>query len=480
MNYKMVFRSIGRILIVESVLMLPSAVIALVKNEQSWIAFLIAIFITFLAGFLLSFKKPKNTVIYAKDGFVIVALAWIAVSVFGSLPFMISGEIPHFIDALFETVSGFTTTGSSIVANVEAMPYGLLFWRSFTHWVGGMGVLVFVLALIPLVGDTSMHIMRAETPGPSAEKLVPKMKHTSLILYGIYAALTLAEVILLILGGMPVFDSVVNSFATAGTGGFAIKTASIAAYNSPYIETVIGIFMLLFGTNFSIFYMIILRKFAPAFRNEEFRWYIIIVALSTLFISVNIASMYSSYAESLRHSFFQVSSIITTTGFATVDFNLWPEFSKTILMILLITGACANSTAGGIKISRLIIMVKSAKREITRTLNKRSVSVVKLDKKAVPEPVVSNAGIYMIIYIMIMLMSLLIVSFDNLGFETSLPAVLSCLSNVGPGLGAAGPTGNFIAFSSLSKIVFMLDMLLGRLEIFPMLMLFNPSLWRRK
>lgn len=481
MNYWMIGKIVGHIMQVEAALMAVSALVALMYGEMDGLAaFLITIGVLLALGTLLGARRVNNKVIYAREGFVIVALSWILLSFFGALPFYISREIPSFIDCFFETVSGFTTTGASILKNVEAMGRGMLFWRSFTHWVGGMGVLVFVLAIVPLAGDRSMHLMRAEVPGPTVGKLVPRIRSTAMILYGIYIVMTVIEFVFLICGGMPVFDSLCTAFGTAGTGGFGIKSASIGYYNSVYIEVVVTVFMILFGINFNLYYFLLIRDFRHALRSEELRTYLGIIAVAILAITVNIAPLYGGLAQGLRYASFQVGSIITTTGFATTDFDMWPEFSRIILLLLMMMGACAGSTAGGLKTSRIIIMFKAVRREVRSLLHPRSVSVVKLEGKPLDATVVRGASVFLMVYIMIFGLSTLLVALDNFDFTTTFSAVCTCLNNVGPGLSIVGPAGNFAGFTVGSKLVLSANMLFGRLEIFPMLLLFAPSLWRKK
>lgn len=480
MNYKMVSFSIGRILLVEAALLIFPAIGAIFYGDDTLLAFALTIAALSVTGLLAVRKKPKNQTIYAKDGYVIVALSWILMSLFGALPFFISGHIPHFIDAFFETVSGFTTTGSTILRNVEALPKSLLFWRSFTHWIGGMGILVFVIAIMPKTESSSMHVMRAEVPGPTVGKLVSKLRASARILYGIYCVMTAIEIIMLFAGGMPLFDSIVNSFATAGTGGFGILNNSIEGYNSLYAEMVIAVFMLLFGVNFNLYYLMIIKHGKQALKSEELRWYIGVVAASVLIIATSLISTKHSVGDSFRHAFFQVSSIITTTGFSSTNFDTWPMIAKTVLVILMIIGACAGSTGGGIKVSRLVILVKSGLRDIKKALNPRSIETVKMDKRTVEEPIVKSVSVFFATYMLILAGSMLLVSLDGRDFTTTSTAVIACVGNIGPGLGAVGPAGNFADFSVLSKIVLSFDMLAGRLELIPMLMLFSPYAWSRK
>lgn len=479
MNYKSVFNILGRILIVEAGLMAVSAAVSLIYRE-SILSFLFAILIAAAAGAVLCVLPGKREQIYAREGFVIVALSWVTMSAVGALPFFLSGHIPSFIDAFFETVSGFTTTGSTILTNVEVMPYGLLFWRSFTHWVGGMGVLVFVLAIIPMIGTRSVHLMRAEVPGPTKGKLVPKMKSTAMILYGIYVILTAAEVIFLVAGGMPLFDALVHSFGSAGTGGFSIKNKSIEYYGSAYIETVIGVFVILFGINFNIYFLLLIKEFKSIFKNEELRLYLCIIAVSVIIITFDIMKIFGTVGSSLRYAFFQVASIITTTGYSSINFDLWPSLSRYILVLLMFAGACAGSTGGGLKTSRLIILFKSIRREIRKLLHPRSVNIIEMDDKVVDESIVGGTTVYFVAYMLVLLLSVFFVSFDGYDLETTTTAVISCISNIGPGLNLVGPAGNFSIFTPGSKVLLSLVMLIGRLEIYPVLMLFLPATWRRK
>lgn len=481
MNYKMVLFIIGRILKIEAVLLLLPAMISIFYKESNTLrAFLIPAAITLIIGMVISFRKPKKSAIFAREGFTVVALSWILLSLLGALPFYLSKSIPSYIDCIFETVSGFTTTGSSILTNIEALPLSILFWRSFTHWIGGMGILVFVLAILPQHNNQSMYLMRAEVPGPTVGKLVSKIGLTARILYAIYVLMTIIEIILLIIGGMPIFDSVVHSFGTAGTGGFAIKNISIAAYDSAYLQYIIAIFMILFGINFNMFYFLLMRKFLQVFKSEELRCYLAIIAVSTIIISINTYSIYENFSDSFRHAFFQVSSIITTTGYATTDFNNWPLLSKCILVALMFFGACAGSTGGGIKISRIIILFKTGINEIRQTFSPKSVHTIKFDGKPVETAVSRGIYSFFIVYMMILAISILLISFDNFDFTTTTTAVISCINNIGPGLEHVGPMGNFADFSPFAKLVLSFDMLAGRLEIFPIFVLFYPKIWMHK
>lgn len=480
MNYRMTAYILGKMLGVEGLVMFIPMTVALLYREESFIYFPVTSAV--LIGIFLLFgrKKPKNTNIYMKDGFVIVALAWLLWSVFGALPFFLSGSIPDYIDALFETISGFTTTGSTILENVSGLSYGMNFWRCLTHWIGGMGVLVFVMVLTSLDDKSSMHLMRAEVPGPEADKLVPKARSTAKILYAMYFALTALEVVFLLCGGMNLYDSIIHSFSTAGTGGFNNKNNSVAFYDSAYIDGVITVFMILFGINFNMYFLLILKKFKAVFKNEEVRTYLGVIAAGTALIVLNIMHLYESPLKAFRYAVFQVASVITTTGFVTADFNLWPEFSKCVILVIMVIGACAGSTGGGMKVSRILIFFKSIKREIHRMLHPKAVNVVRVNGQRIGNETMHGVYIYFIAYVFIMGISILLVSLDNFDFTTTFSAVLTELNNVGPGLSLVGPVENFHKFSGFSKIVLSLDMLIGRLEIFPFLMLISPSLWRRK
>ena len=480
MNRRMIFYVIGQIINIEAALLLLPAAVSLYYKEECLTAFLITAGIALTVGLILTLtSRPGNHLIYAKDGFVIVTLAWLAMSVIGALPFVISGEMSNYIDAFFETVSGFTTTGASVLTDVEKMSQGLLFWRSSTHWIGGMGVLVFVMAIIPNISDRSIHIIRAEMPGPIVGKLVPKLKNTAKILYLIYIVMTVLEVVFLLCGGMPLYDSVVHAFGTAGTGGFGIKASSIAGY-SPYLQWVIAIFMLLFGINFNIYYLVLIRRFRSVFRSTEMWSYIGLVVLSVAAITVNIYPVSQSFSEALRLSAFQVSSVITTTGYATADFNLWPEMSKGLLLGLMCIGGCAGSTAGGLKVSRVVILLKMIRRELNRMLHPRSVSVVKFEGKQVDEATLNSVSIYFVLYIICFCVIFFVLCFEPFDFATNFSATAACFNNVGPGFGAVGPAASYQGYSALSKTVLSIAMLLGRLEIFPLLLAFSPSTWAKK
>ncbi len=479
MNTKVIIYFLGWVMNIEALLMLLPCIIAVIFRETSGFYILAVAAVCGLLGWCATHRKPPNAVFYAKEGFVSVALSWIVLSFFGSLPFYLSRSIPVFEDALFETISGFTTTGASILTDVESLPHCMLMWRSFTHWIGGMGVLVFILAVLPLAGGYNMHIMRAESPGPAVGKLVPRVKMTAKILYGIYLLMTLIQIGLLLIGGMPWFDSIALSFGTAGTGGFGVLNDSIASY-STFNQGVITLFMILFGINFNVYYLFLIHKPKEAFHSEEARTYLGIILVSVLFITWNIHGSFSNILMAFHHAAFQVGSIITTTGYSTVDFNAWPTFSKTILVSLMFIGACAGSTGGGIKVSRIIIASKAVKKELSSLIHPRSVRVLKLEGKGLEHTVVRSVNAFILAYIMIFVLSMLVVSLDNLDFTSAFTAVAATFNNIGPGLEQVGPSSNFSALSPLSKYVLMFDMLAGRLEIFPMLLLFSPSTWRKQ
>ncbi len=479
MNRRIIFYMLGQILKVEAVLMLLPLICSVIYGEKSAITFVITIALALLLGFLLTlFNKPKDKTFFAKEGFVIVALSWITLSVVGALPFVISGAIPNFIDAFFETVSGFTTTGATILGGneIEGMSKGLLFWRSFTHWIGGMGILVLVMAIVPTDSGRSIHIVRAEMPGPIVGKLVPKLKSTAKILYLIYICLTLLEVILLFAGGMNLFESIVHSFGTAGTGGFGVKGDSIASY-SPYLQWVITVFMLIFGINFNIYYLIIAGKLRTAFKSEELWCYVGIVIAAVSLVTYNIHNLVDGFWETLRQSAFQVASIITTTGYATTDFNLWPGLSKGILFILMFIGACAGSTAGGIKISRIVLLFKRISANLRHMIHPRGTEAVRFEGKKVENETLNGVLVYFAIYFVCFTVILFVLLFEPFDFETNISAVAACFNNVGPGLSKVGPMGNYDIFSYLSKTVLSVAMLLGRLEIYPIILLFSPRNW---
>ena len=480
MNTKIVRYILCRMLGVEAALLLVPVLVAVIYQEKCGVVFLIPIVILCLLFWVAGRKRPEHGQIYGKEGMVIVALAWILWSLFGAMPFTLSGYIPSYVDAFFETVSGFTTTGSSIIPDVEVLPHCLLFWRSFTHWIGGMGVLVFVLVVTSLDRKNSMHLMRAEVPGPEKDKLVPKAMSTARILYGMYLTLTVIEMVFLVIGGMNLFDSMIFSFGSAGTGGFSNYADSVAHFNSAYIDGVITVFCALFGVNFALFYFMILGDFKSILKNEELRTYILLIAGATAAIMLNIHSLYPTIGKSFRYAVFQVVTVITTTGYSTADFAQWPMFSKAVLMMLTVIGACASSTGGGIKVSRLLVGMKCVKREIVQLAHPKSVGIIRIGGKKVSSDVLRTIYIYFIAYVGILIGSVVLVSLDNFDFETTFSAVLTTLGNVGPGMAQVGPMGNFAGFSPLSKLILCFDMLAGRLEIFPFLVLFTAPAWRRK
>ena len=479
MNYSMIFFIIGWVFIIEAALMAPSALVAVLYSERSIWAFAAAIGLCLLLGVPLVRKQPANKVFYAKEGCVTVALSWIVMSLMGALPFVFSGVIPSIVDAMFETVSGFTTTGASILKDVEVLPRCMLFWRSFTHWIGGMGVLVFLLCLLPMSGGGySMNLMKAESPGPSVSKLVPKVRSTAKLLYGLYVALSLLELALLLLGSMPLFDALCTTFGTAGTGGFGIKNSSIGEY-SAYIQSIVTIFMILFGINFNVYFLLYMRKPKEALRCEEAGWYLAIIAVSTLIITVFIRNSFPDLVTAFRHAAFQVGSIITTTGFSTVDFNVWPAVPRAILVLLMFIGACAGSTGGGIKVSRIVLLFRTMTREIGQIIHPHMVKKLKFEGRVVGQEVLRSVNAFMVAYVLIFAVSTRFVCLDGFDLVTSFTAVAATLNNIGPGLEMVGPIGNFSCFSDLSKIVLIFDMLAGRLEIFPLLVLFFRDTWKK-
>lgn len=476
----MVLFTLGQLLLIEAALLLLPTLVAVLYKENTVLHFLAAAGISaFIGGALMLVFRKRNNVIFAKEGFAIVSLSWLSLSAVGALPFFFSKEIPSYVDAFFETVSGFTTTGASILTNVEALSKGILFWRSFTHWVGGMGVLVFIMAILPTVSDRSIHIMRAEVPGPIVGKLVPRAKDTARVLYLIYVALTVIQIVLLLFGGMDLFESIVHSFGTAGTGGFGVKADSIGGY-SDYCQWVITVFMVLFGLNFNLYYLLLIRRFKSVLRNTELWVYLGILAFSITVITLNIRSMYTTSADAIRYSAFQVASIMSTTGYSTVNFDLWPGLSKAVLLILMFLGSCAGSTAGGLKLSRIILLFKMVRNELRHLMAPRSVNSVKVDGKQVDQSIQKNAVNYFVLFMFIFSAIFLVLSFEPYSFETNFSATAACINNVGPGFGAVGPAESFAGYSPLSKIVLSFAMLFGRLELFPMILLFSPSLWRKK
>ena len=478
MNYSIIFYIIGWILKLEAIFMFLPGITAVIYGETSGFAFLITIIICLALGIPLTWKKPSKKAFYTKEGFVTVALSWIVLSIMGALPFIFSGSIPNPVDAIFETVSGFTTTGASILADVEILPHCVLIWRSFTHWIGGMGVLVFILSLLPLTGGYHMNLMKAESPGPSVSKLVPKVQSTAKILYTIYFGMTLAQIVLLLIGKVPLFDTLCITFGTAGTGGFGIVNDSIGSY-STYCQVVTTIFMILFGVNFSVYYLILTKKFRQAFKYEEVRYYFGIIIASILIITFNTVRLFRNVLVAFQQVAFQVASIITTTGFSSTDFNQWPALSKTVLVLLMFVGACAGSTGGGIKVSRILILCKAAKKEFQLYLHPNAIKKIKMDSKIISHEILRSTNIYISVYLLIFAASVLLIAIDNFDLITNFTAVAATLNNIGPGFEIAGPMGNFSSFSYLSKSVLIFDMLAGRLEIFPLLLLFFKDTWKR-
>lgn len=479
MNYSMVFYILGYILKFESGFLLLPALTALWYREDDVFAYLSVAALCFALGLFLTRRRPDSSNLYTHEGFVTVALSWIVMSIFGALPFVLSGDIPSYIDALFETISGFTTTGSSILTDVEALSHANIFWRSFTHWIGGMGVFVFIMALLPLMGGSTMNLMKAESTGPSVSKLVPHVKDTAKILYGIYIILTLCEIILLCVFGMSVFDSLCISFGTTGTGGFGIKNDSMAGY-APALQNIVTIFMFLSGINYTFYFLLLSKKLKDAFHMEEVRWYLCIALAAVAAIIYDTRHLYATLGETIRHAFFQVSSVMTSTGYATTDYDLWPAMSKTIIVVLMFIGACAGSTSGGMKVSRLIILFKTIKKELSLIIHPREVRKIRMDGHVVAHNTLRSANVFLVIYFVLMLVSVICISVDELDFTTTFTSVVSALSNIGPGLNQTGPTMNFSVFSTFSKFVLMFDMLAGRLEFFPMLVLFMPATWKKK
>ena len=477
MNNAMIAYILGSVLRIEGVLLLgPCAAAVWYRERVGWYYLCVAV-ICELCGWLLSCLRPKNQVFYLKEGCVATALSWLALSFFGGLPMYISGQIPGFVDSLFEAASGFTTTGATILPDVEHLARATLLWRSMTHWIGGMGILVFLLAIVPLSGGSNMNIMRAESPGPSVGKLVPKVRHTARILYLIYVGLTLIELILLLCGGMSFFESLNHSMATAGTGGFGVRNDSLTSY-TPYIQWVVTIFMIMFGVNFNAYYFILFRQFRKAFGMEEVRCYLLIVAAAIGIVFLSVRPMYASGSEGFRHAAFQVSSIISTTGFSTVDFDMWPQTARTIMVLLMFIGACAGSTAGGMKVSRIVIGAKTVKKELAAYLHPKSIKKIRFEGKPVEHEVVRSINVYIITYAVVFAISVFFVSFNNCNLETNVTAVAATINNVGPGLAMVGPTLNYGHFSVFTKCVLIFDMIAGRLELFPLLMLFHPGIWR--
>ena len=478
MNIAIILYTLGRVLAIESAFMVLPGIVAIIYRENNWWTYFVVALVGMLAGLLISLKKPKNTQFFAKEGFASVGLAWLLISMTGALPPFLSREIPNYIDAVFEMSSGFTTTGATILTDVEAMTHATLFWRSFSHWIGGMGIFVFLLAVMPMVGGVNMHLLRAESPGPVVGKLVPKMKDSSQILYVIYIFLTIVQIVSLWIMGMSFFEAVCTACATAGTGGFGIYNSSIANF-STLIKWDVTIFMILYGINFNVYFLILARKFKNILKIEEVRTYLLVIVGAVLIITLNIFKTYNSFGMALTDAAFQVASIITTTGFATCDFNLWPSLSKTILVLLMITGACAGSTGGGLKFSRILILIKAVRQEINSFIHPRSVKAVGMDDRTVDKAVVKSVCVYAVLFALIYFGSVFIVSIDKYDMVTNFTAVLATMNNVGPGFEVVGATGNYAGFNYLSKIVFIFDMLAGRLELYPILLLFVPMMWKK-
>ena len=479
MNYSIVLYILGCVLKFESAFLVLPALVGLIYREHASVSYLAVAVLCLILGVLLTHKKPRSTNLYTREGFVAVALSWIIMSIFGAIPFVLTGDIPFYVDALFETISGFTTTGSSILTDVESISKASLFWRSFSHWIGGMGVFVFIMAILPMMGGSTMSLMKAESPGPSVSKLVPHVKDTAKILYGIYIAITICEATILRALGMPLFDSLTTTFGTVGTGGFGIRNDSIAGY-SPAIQITITVFMILSGINYTAYFYILTGKIKELFKIEEVRWYLAIIFGSVAVITWNVRSLYPTFSETLRHAFFQVGSIITTTGYATTDFDLWPALSKTLLVTLMFIGACAGSTSGGIKVSRILILLKTIRKELSLIIHPRQVKKIRMDGHPVDHETLRSANVFLVVYFVLLLTSMLLISVDEFDFSTNFTSVVTVLNNIGPGLNLVGPTQNFSIFSPFSKFVLMFDMLAGRLELFPMMILLMPSTWKRK
>lgn len=479
MNYSIVLYILGCVLKFESAFLVLPALVGLIYREHASVSYLAVAVLCLILGVLLTHKKPRSTNLYTREGFVAVALSWIIMSIFGAIPFVLTGDIPFYVDALFETISGFTTTGSSILTDVESISKASLFWRSFSHWIGGMGVFVFIMAILPMMGGSTMNLMKAESPGPSVSKLVPHVKDTAKILYGIYIAITICEATILRALGMPLFDSLTTTFGTVGTGGFGIRNDSIAGY-SPAIQITITVFMILSGINYTAYFYILTGKIKELFKIEEVRWYLAIIFGSVAVITWNVRSLYPTSSETLRHAFFQVGSIITTTGYATTDFDLWPALSKTLLVTLMFIGACAGSTSGGIKVSRILILLKTIRKELSLIIHPRQVKKIRMDGHPVDHETLRSANVFLVVYFVLLLTSMLLISVDEFDFSTNFTSVVTVLNNIGPGLNLVGPTQNFSIFSPFSKFVLMFDMLAGRLELFPMMILLMPSTWKRK
>ena len=480
MNLKMIRYLLGVILLIEAGLLLIPLLVSAVFGEDV-LPFVITVGILLAVSVPCIFFKPKNTNIYAREGFVVTALGWFLMAAFGALPFLFSGAIPNYINALFETASGFTTTGASILTDIESLPKGILYWRSFTHWVGGMGVLVFLLAILPARNGQSIHILRAEVPGPTKGKLVPKMRKTALILYAIYFGLTALETIALLFTGMDFYNASACAYATAGTGGFSVLNNSIGGYGNPAAEWVIAVFMLLFGVNFNLYFYLLIKRGRDVIRNEELRVYLIMCSTSVVLLCISVWNMFPTAGDTIRTAFFQAMTLNSTAGFSTTDFNQWPSFAKGVLVLLMIVGGCGGSTAGGLKLSRVMLLIKGVFRDIRKLVRPKAVEVVRMDGEAVPEETVQNAKNYIVIYLCLLIASAFLITVDNFDLETNVTAALTCLNNVGPGLGKLiGPTGNFAQFSIFSKIILTIDMVIGRLELLPIIVLFSPQAWRKQ
>lgn len=478
MNTSIIRYIIGYIMKIEAILMLLPCVVSAIYREPEGLWYLLVAFLCGIAGILLTLQKPTNHVFYLKEGCVATSLSWLTLSLVGCIPFVLTGEIPSFTDSLFETISGFTTTGASILDNVEALSYCSLFWRSFTHWIGGMGVLVFLLCLLPMAGGSRMNLMKAESPGPSVSRLVPKVQSTAKILYEIYIVMTVVETVLLLLGGMPFFDSLTTAFGTAGTGGFGIKNDSFASY-APHLQNIVTIFMILFGINFNAYFFIIMGKAKQAFQMEEVRAYLLVIAASIAAITWNTLGIFQSVGVAFQQAAFQVGSIVTTTGFATTDFDKWPQASRTILVMLMFMGACAGSTGGGMKVSRFLILIKTVKKELIQLVHPNAVKKIKMDGKIIEHEVVRATNVYCVAYVLIFAFSMLLIAVDEQTLVTNFTAVAATFNNIGPGLDVVGPSGNFSVFSNFSKMILIFDMLAGRLEIFPILVMFSRETWRK-
>jgi len=479
MNYSIILYILGCVLKFESAFLLLPAIVGFIYREDEALSYLFTSALCFIVGAIMSHKKPASKNLFIREGFVTVAASWVIMSIFGAIPFVLTGDIPNYVNALFETISGFTTTGSSILTDVEVLSRTGLFWRSFTHWVGGMGVLVFIMAILPLMGGSTMNLMKAESTGPAVSKLVPHAKDTAKILYGMYIALTLCEIAMLLIFRMPLFDALITTFGTVGTGGFGIYNTSIGGY-SPELQVVVTIFLVFSGINYTAYFYILSYKFKEAFRIEEVRWYLFIFFSAVALITYNIRGLYDSIGEALRHAAFQVASIITTAGFATTDFDLWPELSKCILVIIMIIGSCSGSTAGGMKISRVIMLVKTIKKELSLIVHPREVRKIRMDGRVLDHETLRNTNVFFVVYFVILLLSTLLISIDNYDFTTNFSAAIATLNNIGPGLAMVGPTQNFSIYSPFSKFVLMFNMLAGRLELFPLVIMMLPSTWKRK